>query len=173
MLPNFWAWHIPTNEGASGWPAHRDCSGQTRFQNSDTGDTLMSLSLWVPLTDVTADNACMSVLPRSHELRYDPPLTDPEKINPDDGIPLPAKAGSVLGWSQDLYHWSGRMTENAKTPRVSLSLEFQNPAFAPMAEPLLDIRTPPSFEDRLQLIADQIPKYQHMEPMAFRLNQTR
>ena len=170
LLPNFWAWHIPAKEGASGWPAHTDCNAQTRLDCSDGGTMLMSMSLWVPLTDATTENGCMVVLPRSREMLYDPAITDPVQINADDAIALPAKAGSVLGWSQDLYHWSAHVTSKAKNPRVSLSLEFQNSAFTPMAEPLLNIAQPPPFEDRLSLILRQFDKYQHMEFIDFDVN---
>lgn len=163
LLPNFWAWHIPTDVGASGWPVHQDCSGQTRFVSSDGETTLMSLSLWVPLTDATTDNGCMYVLPRSREAMYPNLRADPDQINPDQGLALPAKAGSVLGWSQDLFHWSGRVTDKAENPRYSLSLEFQNPTFEAMAEPLLDVANPPPFAERLQLIIQQFQKYRHME----------
>ena len=113
----------------------------------------------------------MVVLPRSREMLYDPAITDPAQINADDAIALPAKAGSVLGWSQDLYHWSAYVPANAKEPRISLSLEFQNPAFAQLAEPLLDIGRPPPFKDRLSLILRQFEKYKHMEHVNFDVNQ--
>lgn len=153
LLPNFWAWHIPTVEGTSGWPRHRDCEGETRFENTDGSQTLMSMSLWLPLSDATVDNGCMHVLPRSWGASDDH----------QKGLPLPAQAGSVLGWAQDLEHWSGQVKGCATSPRISLSLEFQNAAFAPMAQPLLDLDAPPPFEQRLALIRQQIPKYSHLE----------
>jgi len=171
LLPNFWAWNIPLRQGARGWPAHQDCQAQTRFPSGDGGDVLMSLSLWIPLTDATLDNGCMSVLPRSNEHHYELPLDDPACIRAEHGVALPAKAGSVLGWPQDLYHWSNPVTENASKkvmePRLSLSLEFQNPAFDPLVAPLLDVAHPPSFETRLELVRQQFPKYQHMEDSGF------
>lgn len=175
LLPNFWAWNVPLQQGASGWPAHQDCQAQTRFPSGDGGDVLMSLSLWIPLTDATPDNGCMSVLPRSNERHYDLPLDDPSDIRAEHGVALPAKAGSVLGWPQDLYHWSNTVTENASKnalePRLSLSLEFQNPAFDPLVAPLLDVARPPSFETRLELVRQQFPKYQHMEDSGFDVTQ--
>lgn len=152
LLPNFWAWHIPAIQGASGWQRHRDYEGETRFESPDGGQSLMSLSLWLPLTDATSDNGCMHIHPRSWG-KYQDTVT---------GRALPAKAGSVLGWTQDLYHWSGDVQAGATSPRISLSLEFQNSAFAPMADQLLDIDAPPSFEERLALVRQQIPKYRHM-----------
>ena len=170
LLPNLWAWHIPPIKGASGWPAHTDCSAETRFESPDGGATLMSMSLWVPLTNATIENGCMAVLPRSREILYNPTITDPKQIRPIDTVDLPAASGSVLGWSQDLYHWSRHVTTNTITPRVSLSLEFQNPVFTPLIEPLIDIAQPPPFEERLSLILSQFKKYKHMESPDFRSN---
>jgi len=167
LLPNFWAWHIPSISGEGGWPPHQDCQAKTRFVEGDGEQTLISLSLWIPLVDVSEDNCCMYVLPRSQEHKYKPAITDPDQIELTNGVALPAKAGSVMGWSQDLYHWSGRMSVAANQPRLSLSLEFQNSAFAPLAEPLLNVTTPPPFETRLALIAAQFEKYKHMEYREF------
>ena len=170
LLPNFWAWYIPPIKGASGWSAHTDCSAETRFESIDGGTTLMSMSLWVPLTNATIENGCMAVLPRSREVLYKPTITDPKQISPIDTVDLPAESGSVLGWSQDLYHWSRHVTANTITPRVSLSLEFQNSVFTPLINPLIDIAHPPPFEERLSLIFSQFKKYNHMESLNFRSN---
>jgi hypothetical protein len=164
LLPNFWAWNIPLEDGASGWPPHRDCQAQTRF--GDSGDVMMSLSLWIALSDATLHNGCMSVLPRELSDKVKGDGIMPEEFM-SDGIALPAMAGSVLGWTQDLYHWSNQVTDQAIEPRMSLSLEFQNPAFTALTEPLLDVSRPPAFAERLALIARQIPKYSHMEALSF------
>ena len=163
LLPNFWAWNIPARKGASGWPPHQDCQARTRYSDGSGGDILLSLSLWLPLSDATLENGCMSVLPRSNEHHYDMPLDDPADIRSEHGLALPVQAGSVLGWAQDLYHWSNRVTEKAEGPRLSLSFEFQNRAFEPLSEPLLDVHTPPDFETRLRLIKMQFARYRHME----------
>ena len=170
LLPNFWAWYIPPIKGSTGWPIHTDCNAKTRFESKDGGTTLMSMSLWVPLTDATIENGCIAVLPKSREILYDQTITDTSQIRSKDAVTLPANSGSVLGWSQDLYHWSRHATSNKITPRVSLSLEFQNPAFAPLLEPLLDIAQPPPFEERLSIILSQFEKYKDMEPISFKIN---
>ncbi|MCW9034865.1 MAG: phytanoyl-CoA dioxygenase family protein [Alphaproteobacteria bacterium] len=157
LLPHLWAWHINMDQESAGWPPHVDCVGETRFD-----DLLMSLSLWVPLTDTTPENGCMHVLPRPFETQYNPSVSDADQIKLQDVRALPAETGSVLGWPQDLWHWSGRSSVLANEPRISLSLEFQNSSFEAMAEPLLDTSKPPSFENRLTLIAQQFGKYTHM-----------
>jgi phytanoyl-CoA dioxygenase PhyH len=154
ILPNLWAWHLAT-PGEAGWPPHRDCDADTVFDIG--GDRiLMSLSLWVPLTDTGPENGCMYVLPRTVQ-------PGPEGQDLTQGVALPARAGSVLGWTQDLYHWGGAYTAEASGPRLSLSLEFQNRAFEPLIEPLLDFSKLPPFGQRLALIDTQFAKYNHID----------
>ena len=158
VLPNLWAWHL-NHEGARGWPPHRDCDSETVF-GTEGEAVLMSLSLWLPLTEADESNGCMYVVPQSRK------LTDEKPSKPDllNARALPAKAGAVLGWPQDLYHWGGEYTATAKNPRVSLSLEFQNRAFVPLAEPLIDMSRLPPFETRCTLIKEQFAKYRHIDP---------
>lgn len=157
VLPNLWAWHLD-REGARGWPPHRDCDAETVFGEGEDA-VLMSLSLWLPLTDADESNGCMYVVPKAHVVAGNA-LQKPDLL---DARPLSAKAGSVLGWRQDLHHWGGSYTTAAKNPRISLSLEFQNMAFEPLAEPLINVRRPPSFEMRQKLIKEQFAKYRHID----------
>lgn len=161
LLPHFWAWHIDQeDEGETkGWPPHLDYSGECAFFD----DYLISLSLWIPLTDATPENGCMSILPLSRQKQYEKPVTEVSDILLQDVRSLPAKAGSLLGWRQDLWHWSGRSSKYAKEPRISLSLEFQNRAFEPLSSPLFDLTNPPRPEQRVQLVCGQFQKYVHME----------
>tara|TARA_R110002111_G_scaffold63952_2_gene105377 strand:+ start:328 stop:1161 length:834 start_codon:yes stop_codon:yes gene_type:complete len=162
VLPNLWAWHLKA-EGARGWPPHRDCDADTVFgEGADA--VLMSLSLWVPLTDTDEANGCMYVLPKSGDGEVEVVLL-PDKLDLLSARALPARAGSVLGWPQDLYHWGGRYSATAQNPRLSLSLEFQNCSFHPLAEPLINAAQLPSFEERLALIGSQFRKYRHIDPV--------
>ncbi|MEH6402240.1 MAG: phytanoyl-CoA dioxygenase family protein [Sneathiella sp.] len=162
LLPNLWAWHL-RKPGATGWPPHRDCDSETVF-SVGPDQMLMSLSLWVPLTNVDQENGCIFVVAREDEknLEHDQEL-ELEMLTPY-ATPLPVPAGSVLGWPQDLIHWGGVYSEGAKEPRMSLSFEFQNTSFAPLAEPLLSTENPPSFEQRVSLIQAQFEKYKHIAP---------
>ncbi|MDV7339970.1 phytanoyl-CoA dioxygenase family protein [Terasakiella sp. A23] len=161
LLPHFWAWHIDKDEGGatSGWPPHVDYPGECAFFD----DFLVSLSLWIPLTDATPENGCMNILPLSRQKEYDPPIVEPTDILLQDVRCLPAKAGSLLGWRQDLWHWSGRSSRYAADPRMSLSLEFQNRAFDPLCPPLFDLTNPPEPLERVRMICAQFAKYDHME----------
>ena len=111
----------------------------------------------------TPENGCIYVLPLSREAHYDRPVEGPADLDLQDIRALPAQAGSVLGWRQDLFHWGARSTRRASQPRISLSLEFQNAAFDPLATPLLQADQPPGFTERLALILAQFDKYRHME----------
>ncbi|NVJ93162.1 MAG: phytanoyl-CoA dioxygenase family protein [Methylocystaceae bacterium] len=161
LLPHFWAWHINKDQRGttSGWPPHVDYPGECAFFD----DYLVSLSLWIPLSDATAENGCMNILPLSRQKEYDQPIKEPTDILLQDVRCLPAQAGSLLGWRQDLWHWSGRSSKYAKEPRISLSLEFQNRAFEPLCPPLFDLTNPPAPQERLRLICGQFAKYDHME----------
>ncbi|GLQ05647.1 phytanoyl-CoA dioxygenase family protein [Sneathiella chinensis] len=158
VLPNLWAWYLD-QPGQAGWPPHRDCSSETVF-GAGADQILMSLSLWVPLDQATEENGCMYVVPRQQEALLQEPLTT-DSLMPI-ATPLPADAGAVLGWPQDLVHWGGQYGEGAENPRVSLSFEFQSSHFDPLAEPLLHTDQPPTFAERLSLIEQQFDKYRHI-----------
>ncbi|SCA57327.1 conserved hypothetical protein [Candidatus Terasakiella magnetica] len=161
LLPHFWAWHIDKDDkgATSGWPPHVDYPGECAFFD----DFLVSLSLWIPLTNATPENGCMNILPLSRQKEYEREIKEPSDILLQDVRCLPAPSGSLLGWRQDLWHWSGRSSRYAKEPRISLSLEFQNRAFEPLCPPLFDLTTPPEPEKRIRLICGQFGKYDHME----------
>jgi hypothetical protein len=161
LLPHFWAWHVDPKENGSGWPPHRDYQGESTIGD----EMLISLSLWVPLSNATPENGCMHVLPRNFEKGYPAPVEEPANVRLQDIRALPAQPGAVIGWRQDLYHWGGRASPYANEPRISLSLEFQNAAFDPLANQLLGLDHPPVFLHRLSLIAEQFEKYRHMQSM--------
>lgn len=163
LLPHFWAWHVTADQTFSasretGWPMHRDCSVPTVIDG-----IIMSLSLWIGLSDARVENGCMHVLPLDVERRLGRNARTPEELPDGAAVALAVPAGTVMGWRQDVLHWGGRA--RVVQPRISLSLEYQNPAFAPLAQPLLDPLVPPSFDERLGLIADQFAKYRHMQPL--------
>ncbi len=163
LLPHFWAWHVAADNTAAagsnqGWSMHRDCSVPTVIDG-----IIMSLSLWIGLSDARPENGCMHVLPLDAERRLAPNGVLPDRLPDDAAVALAVPAGTVMGWRQDVLHWGGRA--RVGDARISLSLEYQNPAFAPLAEPLLDPLTPPPFEQRLALIAAQFAKYSHMQAL--------
>jgi hypothetical protein len=133
--PYLWIQHVEPAASSSGWPPHVD-------QDPPTKD----ISVWIPLTDATLDNGCMYLMPSYA------PKHDLQSIRA-----LPARAGSILAWRQDVLHWGAYSSRRAKEPRISIALEFGREGLDPAAVP--------PFEERLKLIARQILKYlEEFEP---------
>ncbi|KAJ1489716.1 hypothetical protein T484DRAFT_3446637 [Baffinella frigidus] len=116
---------------------HRDFSHPETFSPDGS---LRVLSIWVPLTDVDAINGCMFVLPKEFDPIHDkaddewhlasavPAAGRPGSLKvrfPLQGArPLPAQAGSVLGWHGNTIHWGGRCASDAAHPRASFACTF-------------------------------------------------
>ncbi len=150
MLPNLWAMALlpgrqGERKGARGWPPHVDYPGISVMDGPVP--VAVALSFWLALSDTGPDNACMHVRPRDGGGR---------------ARALPAAAGDLLIWRQDLPHWGGRMTRDARGPRISMAIEFQDSGWPPLAAPLLDPERPPEFADRIRLIVEQRRKYRHL-----------
>ena len=126
-LPDFWAWRIDHTLEESGWGVHAD---KNSLDTCSESGLPCSLTIWIPLADVTTDNSCMYVLPADRDPTYN--LRDMRTLDDlhwADFITsfraLPAEAGSVLGWNSRVYHFGSRASRRAKTNRYSLSFEFQ------------------------------------------------
>lgn len=168
--PRVWAFHLGTEDGASGWPPHVDGGHLTH--------TTDRITLWIPISDATLENGCMNVIPK-HLL----PETIPDDFANNSGVispetwrtmlqgsrALPARAGSVLAWDFQVIHWSS-FCNGAAEPRMSLAVELIGAAAKPAdsERPLLDIASLPPFEERLRAIAKGILSYQRFEPAALR-----
>jgi len=80
------------------------------------------LSIWIPLNDVDTQNGCMYVVPKEFDEYFDKPEDDSHlkaamwkdtgrtelRFDLACGRPLPAKAGSTLGWHGNLIHWGSK-----------------------------------------------------------------
>jgi hypothetical protein len=158
QLPDFWAWYIPPIDGYAGWGQHRD-----RGTNTLRPDGLPnSLTLWLPLTDATPANGCMYMVPASQDPNYPDNLQSIELENYQSVRALPAPAGSILGWNQNVLHWGGSSSRKATVPRISLAWEFQRGDIPAQRSPLLSPTDLFSFPQRLSLIGRQISQYAHM-----------
>lgn len=164
-LPDFWAWHLAPDDDARGWGPHRDRVRPT----VDADGTHASLTAWLPLTDATALNGCIHVLPAHRDPCFARRSWDGADgailREPQDVRALPAPAGSLLAWSQNLLHWGGRSSALAEGPRVSLSCEFQRADRSPFNAPWLDPAAAPDFLLRLGLVGKQLLQYRHMHPL--------
>src|SRR5688572_8966451 len=161
-LPDFWVWHVPPSEDATGWAPHRDRVQPTLERDNSPH----SLTVWLAFTDATPLNGCIYMLPahlddRFKRRRWDGNdntlVSEPQNIRA-----LPATAGSMLAWNQAVLHWGGRASSLAAGPRASAAFEFQRGDKPPFNQPLLDPMRLPPFHERLGLIGKQVLQYQHM-----------
>jgi hypothetical protein len=168
--PRVWAFHIGTDDGASGWPPHVDGGNLTH--------TTDRITLWLPMTDATLENGCMNVVPK-HLL---PPSLPDDFANDASGVSprvwrtmlqgaraLPARAGSLLAWDFQVVHWSS-FCDGAIEPRMSLAVEIIGGTAEPVESelPLFDLASLPPFKERLRAIAKGILSYQRFEPRTLR-----
>ena len=158
LLPAFWAWHVDPAKGERGWRPHRDNSRSLAADGSP-----LTLTCWIPLSEANPQNSCMYVVPAHLDPHYGRPTTLQSQL-PDLSLAraLPARPGDYLIWNQVVLHWGSASSEFADKPRMSIALEFQRGDIPPIRGPLLDAQAPPSFEQRIRLIAQQILQYTHM-----------
>lgn len=158
---DYWSHVVARQRGAAGWPPHQDYpEGSPR------------VTVWIPLTDVGPDNGCMYVVPRDYlPAGVAAALYSGEPIAARDARALlqaaqalPAAAGSVLAWDEQLLHWGGHHTGRGG-PRQALALAFIAVGDKPAAgeTPLLKTSAAPPFALRLQGIATQILNHRRFE----------
>ena len=161
-LPDFWVWYVQPSEDAKGWSPHRD----RVVAAVDRNNTPHSLTAWVSLSDATPLNGCIYVLPAHLDERFKRRFWDGEGntfVSELQSVrALPATAGSLLAWNQNLLHWGGRASRSGAAPRASAAFEFQRGDRTPFNQPLLDPRQLPPFQKRLGLVGKQVLQYQHM-----------
>ncbi|MDB4307979.1 phytanoyl-CoA dioxygenase family protein [Gammaproteobacteria bacterium] len=113
-----WAWHIDNQ--SAGFQPHRDLDNLL----TETDGRPSSLTIWIPLTDATPNNGCLYVLPINMDPNY-PNNLKTQSINDIQCIrALPAKAGSVLGWTANILHWGARSSHLATEPRISIGVSY-------------------------------------------------
>jgi len=156
-----WTYRIDPEARASGWAPHVDSRNDEE-----------RITIWIPLTDATIDNGCMYVIPQD---RVPPTLPacylDWTGVSGNElGIllrnvtPLPATAGSALGWNNSLIHWGGRASGAAAFPRISIGVEFMSKRASPRSweTPVFDLHLP-DFASRLRAIGQSILYYKKFE----------
>lgn len=164
-LPDFWVWYVAPEDQGAGWGPHRD-----RVQPTlEADNSPHSLTVWLPFTDAVPLNGCMYVLPAHLDERFRTRVFDGEGNNrvsePQAIRAVPATAGSLLAWNQNLLHWGGRASRLAAGPRISAAFEFQRADRSAFNQPLLDPHRVPTFTERLGLIGKQVLQYRHMYPL--------
>ncbi|MHB1206842.1 MAG: phytanoyl-CoA dioxygenase family protein [Rhodospirillaceae bacterium] len=162
MMPAFWAWHVDGSRETAGWPPHRD-HGPTALMPDRSAKLL---SIWIPLSNATPLNGCMYLVPADRDPLYGVQMEKEAAIDLQNIRALPAAAGSVLGWTQAVYHWGSRPNTPVSEPRISMSVEFQRGDQLPVNEPLLDPEAIPGLTARARLIVRQLIQYKAFYPVA-------
>jgi hypothetical protein len=157
----FWAWNLDETT-PRGWPPHRDRADL----GVDATGAPRSITLWVPLTDATPDNGCIYVVPAPLDVEYWNPKAQADVLSLQCVRALPAVAGSILGWTSSLLHWSGIARAGVRG-RQSISFEYQTGDVAP---PHYERGWSPSRDERRAIVLEQWDTYVHMhkEPPASR-----
>lgn len=126
MMPtDIWAWHVAPSDQATGWGPHRDLPVPEAVR-ADGRPRL--LNVWLPLTDVSPQNACMYVLPAHLDPNF-PEHVDGGEFSIRDWQnirALPAPAGAPMGWTSQVLHWGGRSSARATQPRISVGIYFHS-----------------------------------------------
>lgn len=120
VVTNLWAWHIPPSDAYHGFKPHRDMTATNTLRSDGTP---VFGTVWIPLTDVTTQHACMYVLPTNQDPNvpgnagsYSVPQESVQAIRA-----LPAEAGSIMGWNTFALHWGSKSSKWAKGPRISIA----------------------------------------------------
>jgi len=108
-------------EGEKEFPWHQD-DGYTPVTPSPY------LTLWLALNDATPENGCISVLPGSHKKGLVPHEGTPIGLachpadDPDQGVQVPVKAGSMAVFYSLTMHKSG--VNRSKGPRKAYIIQY-------------------------------------------------
>lgn len=88
-----------------------------------------SLNIWVALSDMSPENGCLQVIPRSHRNGQLPSKDCPDKdghqqidVDPIDCVPLRMRAGEAVAFSRWTVHGSG--PNHTNEPRVAYALQY-------------------------------------------------
>ena len=160
-LPDIWVWFLDPVKDDKGWEPHRDKGKHALFSDGSP----KSLTIWIPITDATALNGCIYILPKHLDSAYNKEDEYKSPINLQHIRALPAAAGSLLCWDQAVMHWSGTASSRCNIQRISISCEYQRADIPPFKQPLQLIDDIPSYTERLKLIARQIIQYRHLDPI--------
>lgn len=166
QLPGIWVHEVKAIAGARGFGPHIDAPGPAYRMSDGMPDRL---TVWLPLVDVTLDNACIFVVPadavcttwvqnfaahRSVDFARMCELLQAAR-------PLPVCRGGLLAWRFDVVHWGGVHRGPGAPARTAISLEYLHTEAAPKLHEgfSLDPQEIPSFAMRLQLIARSLLAY--------------
>ena len=121
--------------------------------------TPKSASLWVPLTQSTAENGCVYAVPARFDRNYGKTGATRADASLMSIRALPMQPGDILVMSGETYHWQSRAERhNADGPQLALKWEFQSREIAPLDGTVIDSFPYVSFETRLAILAQQFAR---------------
>lgn len=155
---NLWAWHIPPSDSYHGFQPHRDLIGRNTLRAD--GSPMLG-TVWIPLTDVTTQHACMYVLPTNEDPNVPEKVTScvVSKENLQAIRALPAEAGSVLGWNSYALHWGSKSSRWAQGPRISIATYIKRAEEKSFNSVSVDPSLYLSLERRLAVIGQNMAHY--------------
>lgn len=89
---------------------------------------LGSINIWVALEDMTPENGCLQVVPRSHHAQLDARTSDDGdshrqvEVDPLTCLPIRMRAGDAVAFTRWTVHGSG--PNHTDEPRVAYALQF-------------------------------------------------
>jgi len=112
---------VKSGGGGGRFAFHQD-NQYTRFENG-----LLGINIWFALCDMTPENGCLQMCPRSHlrgtldaDLEADGHRRT--RIEPDDFLPVRMRAGDAIAFSRLTVHGSGE--NHSSQPRVAYALQY-------------------------------------------------
>ena len=152
----------------SGWAPHRDrpAAGPDSFRGDGSPKYC---TVWIPLTDATAEQSCLYFIPAMDDPNYRGPgdhlanLLD-TPLSWQNVLAQPVPSGSLLCFSHRLVHWGSKPQEGA-VPRIAMSFSFASPDFeAPyFADGFLPL---PPVALRVGLVSGQQIMYNKQRPLS-------
>lgn len=92
-------------------------------------DGLCGINIWVALVDMTPENGCLQMVPRSHtqgtlEVAYSADGTSHKKVTfePEQFLPVRMRAGDAVAFSRLTVHGSGPNATDE--PRIAYAVQF-------------------------------------------------
>lgn len=163
LIPNFWVYHVSTDDDARGFEPHRDAEYPDTL-DSDGLPTV--LTTWIAITEATPLNGCIYYLPRGRDPEYQQAVHDLDKgagrYALQDVRALPAMPGTMSCWDQYLLHWGSRSSKWAREPRISYAMYFQRGDVPRLDPTALSLSSPVTFAHRLGIICKGIMRYSYV-----------
>jgi len=112
---------VKSGGGGGRFSFHQD-NQYTRFT-----DGLLGINIWFALCDMTPENGCLQMCPRSHlrgtlEAESEADGHRRMKVDPQEFLPVRMRAGDAVAFSRLTVHGSGE--NHTEAPRVGYAVQF-------------------------------------------------